>query len=147
MKKYSIIALFILVLITISVSTYFFFLNIVHDNKVASEELKTLQALKNAVHTPVAEYLSGADLNAKRESYSTTLDELGIKGECRIEKGILVIEGVIEDTTSYILLKRLLAVIKSDDVTLVSSCIGKGCVAHPYGYKILIRPYKLNLSK
>lgn len=147
MKKYSIIALFILVLITISVSTYFFFLNIVHDNKVASEELKALQALKNAVHTPVAEYLNGADLNAKRESYATTLEELGIKGECRIEKEMLVIEGVIDDTTSYILLKRLLAVIKSDDVTLINSCIGKGCVQHAYGYKITIRPYRLNLSK
>ncbi|MFY9141320.1 hypothetical protein [Sulfuricurvum sp.] len=147
MKKYSIIALFILVLITIAVSTYFFFLNIVHDNKVVNEEVQALQTLKNAVNIPLVEYISANELKAKQESYSMFLDELGIKGTCRVEKEYLVIDGVIENSTSYILLKRLLAVIKSDNVTMQSSCIGKGCGPHPYGYKITIRPYRLNFSK
>ncbi len=147
MKKYSVIALFILVLITITISSYFYFLDIVHDNKVVKEEVGALQVLKNTINTPVAEYVEGKELQTKQESYAAILDELGINGRCRIEKELLVIEGVIDNGASYVLLKRLLAVIKNDEVTLVSSCVGKGCVPSAYGYKIMIRPYRLNYSK
>lgn len=144
MKKYSIIALFIVVLITISLSTYFFFLDIVYDNKVATEELKALQELKRKVESPMVRYANGSELKQKEQSYDAILEEFGIRGECRIEQDTLVIEGVIGSSESYLLLKRLLGVIKNDNVTLLSSCIGKGCVQYPYGYKIVFRPYVLN---
>jgi len=147
MKKYSVVALFIVVLITIALSSYFFFLDITHDNKLVKEEVDALQSLKNTINTPVAEYLSNNDLQAKSAEYGDILEELGIKGTCHTEKEFLIIEGVIEDSESYVLMKRLLAVVKNDSVTLINSCIGKGCVPSDYGYKITIRPYKLNFSK
>jgi len=147
MKKYSIVAMFIVVLITIAVSSYFFFLDITHDNKLVKEEVDALQELKSTINTPVAEYLTANDLQAKGSEYGDILEELGIKGSCRTEKEFILIEGVIEDSESYVLMKRLLAVVKNDSVTLIASCIGKGCVQADYGYKITIRPYKLNFSK
>ena len=147
MKKYSVVALFIVVLITIAVSSYFFFLDITHDNKLVKEEVDALQSLKSTINTPVAEYLTNNDLQAKSAEYRDILEELGIKGSCHTEKEVLIIEGVIEDSESYVLMKRLLAVVKNDNVTLLASCIGKGCVSSDYGYKIIIRPYRLNFSR
>ncbi len=144
MKKYSVIALFILVLITISVFTYFFFLDIVYDNKVATEELRELRDLKSRVESPIARYADAKELQAAQGDYAALLQELGVQGGCRIEKENLLIEGVIDDNADYLLLKRLLGVIQNDRVSVQSSCIGKGCVQYSYGYKIVFRPYVLN---
>lgn len=146
MKKYSLVALFILVLITMLVMTYFFFLNIVFENKVANEELKSFQELKQKVEQPIILPINSQELKSRQESYATILNELAIQGSCRSEKDTLIIEGIIQDSASYLLLKQLLGIIKNDEATLLKSCVGQGCTNSAYGYKIEIRPYKLNKS-
>ncbi len=144
MKKYSLVALFILVLITMLVMTYFFFLNIVFENKVANEELKSFQELKQKVKQPIILAIDPKELQSRQDSYTTILEELGIDGSCKSEKNTLIIEGTIQNSASYLLLKRLLGIIKNDEATLLKSCVGQGCTSSAYGYKIEIRPYKLN---
>lgn len=145
-KKYSLVALFVVILITILVSTYFYFLDIVFENKTVAEEVKTFSALKTAVEQPVAVYSQGDSLRAKNDQYDALIQELALDASVAIDKEKLIIQGGIHDTTSYLLLKRLLDVVKHDDVELVSSCIGKGCTVAEYGFKISIHPYELKIQ-
>jgi hypothetical protein len=147
MKKYSLVALFIVVLITILVSAYFYFLNIVYEDKTVAEEVKTFSALKTAVEQPVAVYAEGDILRAKNDQYDALIQELDLDAKVSIDKEKLIIQGGIHDTYSYLLLKRLLDVVKNDDVELVSSCIGQGCTADEFGFSITIHPYVLNIPK
>lgn len=147
MKKYSLVALFIVILMTILVSTYFYFLDIVYEDKTVAEEVKTFSALKTAVEQPVAVYAEDQTLRAKNDQYDAIIHELEMDAMVTIDKQKLIIQGGIHETYSYLLLKRLLDVVKNDDVELVSSCIGKGCTADEYGFNITIHPYVLNIPK
>jgi len=147
MKKYSLVALFIVILMTILVSTYFYFLDIVYEDKTVAEEVKTFSALKTAVEQPVAVYAQDEVLRAKNDQYDSLIQELNMDAKVSIEKEKLIIQGGIHETYSYLLLKRLLDVVKHDDVELVSSCIGKGCTADEFGFSITIHPYVLNVPK
>ena len=124
--------------------TYFFFLDIVFDNKVLNQELQSLQELKSKVEQPIILPINKEELLKRQENYTTILEELGVRGICTIEENKLILEGTIRDSASYLLLKRLLGIIKNDEVTLIKSCVGQGCTKSAYGYKIEIRPYKLN---
>jgi hypothetical protein len=145
MKKYSLVGLFVVILITILVATYFYFLNIVYEDKTVAEEVKTFSALKTAVEQPVAVYAEGDVLRTKNDQYEQLLQEFGMEGEVKIDQKKLIIQGGIHDTYSYLLLKRLLDVVKNDDVELVSSCIGQGCTGDEFGFSIIIRPYVLKI--
>lgn len=147
MKKYSLVALFIVILITILVSTYFYFLEIVYENKTVVQEVQTFSALKTAVEQPVAVYAPDEVLRTKNDQYDALLQELQLDATISIDQQKLIIKGGIHDTTSYLLLKRLLDVVKNDDVELVNSCIGKGCSSDEYGFSITIHPYVLNIPQ
>jgi hypothetical protein len=69
MKKYSLVGLFVVILVTILVATYFYFLDIVYENKTVAEEVKTFSALKTAVEQPVAVYAEGDVLRTKNDQY------------------------------------------------------------------------------
>ncbi|HEX5328558.1 hypothetical protein [Sulfuricurvum sp.] len=145
MKKYSLVGLFVVILITILVATYFYFLDIVYEDKTVAEEVKTFSALKTAVEQPVAVYAEGDVLRTKNDQYEQLLQEFGMEGEVKIDQKKLIIQGGIHDTYSYLLLKRLLDVVKNDDVELVSSCIGQGCTGDEFGFSIIIHPYVLKI--
>ena len=147
MKKYSLVGFFIIVLITILIAAYFYFLNIVYEDKTVAEEVKTFSALKTAVEQPVAVYAEGEVLRTKNDQYKAMLQELGMEADVTIDKNKLTIQGGIHDTYSYLLLKRLLDVVKNDDVELVSSCIGQGCTGDNYGFAITVHPYVLKIPK
>lgn len=145
MKRYSLVALFIVVLIAILVATYFYFLNIVYEGKTVAEEVKTFSALKTAVEQPVAVYAEGDVLRTKNDQYKELLQEFGMEADVKIDQQKLIIQGGIHDTYSYVLLKRLLDVVKNDDVELVSSCIGQGCTTDEFGFSIIVHPYVLKI--
>ena len=147
MKKYSFVGLFVVILLTILVATYFYFLNIVYEDKTVAEEVKTFSALKTAVEQPVAAYAKGDVLRAKNDQYKAMLQELGMEADVMIDKEKLTIQGGIHDTYSYLLLKRLLDVVKNDNVELVSSCIGQGCTGDDFGFSITVRPYVLKIPQ
>lgn len=145
MKKYSLVSLLIAILVAILVATYFYFLNIVYEDKTVAEEVKTFSALKTAVEQPVAVYAEGDVLHTKNDQYQALLQEFGMEADIKIDQQKLIIQGGIHDTYSYLLLKRLLDVVKNDDVELVSSCIGQGCTGDDFGFSIIIHPYVLKI--
>ena len=147
MKKYSLVGLFVVILITILVSTYFYFLNIVYEDKTVAEEVKTFGALKTAVEQPVAVYAHDEVVRAKNDQYDALIQELEMDANVKVDEKKLIIQGGIHDTYSYLLLKRLLDVVKNDDVELVSSCIGQGCTGDAFGFSITVHPYVLNIPQ
>lgn len=147
MKKYSLVGLFVVILLTILVATYFYFLDIVYEDKTVAEEVKTFSALKTAVEQPVAVYAESDVLRTKNDQYKALIQELGMEADVTINKEKLTIQGGIHDTYSYLLLKRLLDVVKNDNVELVSSCIGQGCTGDEFGFAITVHPYVLKIPQ
>ena len=146
MKKYNIVLLFILILITISVSSYFFYLDIIYEDKLIKKDVKELYNLKRSAGRPIAMYANPNELEVKVDEYNQVIIELNLDAIAKREKNIITINGEIHNGFSYILLKRLLDFIKNDEVNLISSCIGKECTDNNYGFFIKIRPYTLKLK-
>ena len=146
MKKYNIVLLFILILITISVSSYFFYLDIIYEDKLIKKDVKELYNLKRSAGRPIAMYANPNELEVKVDEYNQVIIELNLDAIAKRDKNIITINGEIHNGFSYILLKRLLDFIKNDEVNLISSCIGKECTDNNYGFFIKIRPYTLKLK-
>lgn len=146
MKQYNIVILFILILITISVSSYFFYLDIIYKDKIVKTEVKSLYDLKRIAGKPIVEYANPIELEEKVFEYNQIIIELNIDAIAEIEKNIIVIRGAIHNSFSYILLKRLLNIVKNDEVNLLSTCLGKECTEDNFGFLIQIRPYLLKLK-
>ena len=146
MKKYNLVLLFILILITISVSSYFFYLDIIYEDKLIKKDVKELYNLKRSAGRPIAMYANPNELEVKVDEYNQVIIELNLDAIAKRENNIITINGEIHNGFSYILLKRLLDFIKNDEVNLISSCIGKECTDNNYGFFIKIRPYTLKLK-
>ena len=146
MKKYNIVLLFILILITISISTYFFYLDIMYEDKLIKKDVESLYELKRTAGKPIVVYASLDEVEQKAFTYNQIIIELNLDAAARPNKAFVVIRGVIHNSYSYILLKRLLNVIKNDEVNLISACIGKECTQEDYGFLIKLRPYTLQLK-
>lgn len=146
MKKYNLVLLFILILITISVSSYFFYLDIMFEDKLVKKDVESLYELKRTAGRPIAVYANAQELEAKSYDYNQIIIELNLDAIATVEKKFIQINGEIHNGFSYILLKRLLDIIKNDEVNLISTCIGKECTDNNYGFLIKIRPYSLKLK-
>ncbi len=146
MKQYNLVILFILILITISVSSYFFYLDIIYKDKLVKTDVKSLYDLKRIAGKPIVKYANPAELEEKVFEYNQIILELNIDAVAQADKNIIVIKGAIHNSFSYILLKRLLNIVKNDEVNLLSTCIGKECTKDDYGFLIKIRPYLLKLK-
>lgn len=146
MKKYNIVLLFILILITISVSSYFFYLDIMYKDKIVKKDVQALYNLKRQAGRPIAVYATPKELEAKAKTYNEMIIELNLDAIAKVNKNILTINGQIHNGFSYILLKRLLNIIKNDEVNVISTCIGKDCTDNPYGFFLKIRPYTIKLK-
>ena len=146
MKKYNIVLLFILILITISVSTYFFYLDIIYEDKLVKKDVESLYELKRAAGKPIVVYANKDELEQKAYTYNQIIVELNLDAAAAVSSNIITIRGAIHNSYSYILLKRLLNIIKNDEVNLISTCIGKECTQEDYGFLIKIRPYTLKLK-
>ena len=146
MKQYNFIILFVLILITISVSSYFFYLDIIYKDKIVRTDVKSLYDLKRIAGKPIVEYADSVELEEKVFEYNQIIIELNIDAIAEIEKNIIVIRGAIHNNFSYILIKRLLNVIKNDEVNLLATCLGKECTEDNFGFLIQIRPYLLKLK-
>jgi len=146
MKKYNIVLLFILILITISLSTYFFYLDIIYEDKLVKKDVESLYELKRAAGKPIVVYANKDELEQKAYTYNQIIVELNLDAAAAVSSNIITIRGAIHNSYSYILLKRLLNIIKNDEVNLISTCIGKECTQEDYGFLIKIRPYTLKLK-
>ncbi|MDF1874951.1 hypothetical protein JHD48_04305 [Sulfurimonas sp. SAG-AH-194-I05] len=146
MKKYNYIILFILILITISVSTYFFYLDIIYSDKLVKKDVESLYKLKRTAGRPIVVYANAEELDAKVYDYNQIIIELNLDAMVFAENKLLKIQGNIHNGFSYILLKRLLNIIKNDEVNVLTTCIGKDCTSDNYGFLIKIRPYSLKLK-
>lgn len=146
MKKYNLVALFILILITISVSTYFFYLDIIYKDKIVKSDVSSLYDLKRIAGKPIVEYADKAQMAKKIHEYNQIIAELNIDAIAIAEEKNIIIKGAIHNGFSYILLKRLLGVIKNDEVNLIDTCIGQECTKDEYGFLIKMRPYVLKIE-
>jgi len=146
MKKYNLILIFIVILLTITVSSYFFYLDIIYKNKTIKEDVSTLYKLKKVAGRPIIEFANEREVNKKNYVYNQIIKELNLDAMAKSNKKTITITGIIHNNYSYILLKRLLEIIKNDEVNLVSSCIGKHCTKDNYGFVIKIKPYVLKLK-
>ncbi|MBL0708151.1 MAG: hypothetical protein JJW00_03795 [Sulfurimonas sp.] len=146
MRKYNYIILFILILITISVSTYFFYLDIIYKDKVVRKDVESLYKLKRVAGRPIAIYADANELDKKSFEYNQMIVELNLDAKAQVKENLIIISGAIHNSFSYILLKRLLDIIKNDEVNLISTCIGKECTEDSYGFLIQVRPYTLKLK-
>jgi len=146
MKQYNLVILFILILITISVSSYFFYLDIIYKDKLVRKDVESLYDLKRIAGKPIVQYANTTELEEKVFSYNQIIQELNIDAKAKAESNLVVIRGAIHNSFSYILLKRLLNIVKNDEVNLITTCIGKECTKENFGFMIEIRPYLLKLK-
>jgi hypothetical protein len=146
MKQYNLIILFILILITISVSSYFFYLDIIYKDKLVKKDVESLYDLKRIAGKPIVVFADAAEIEERVFEYNQIIQELNLDAIAIGQKDIIIINGEIHNSFSYILLKRLLDIIKNDEANLISTCIGKECTDNNYGFLIKIKPYLLKLK-
>ena len=146
MKKYNIATVFILILLTISVSTYFFYLDIIYKDKFVQNDLYELANLKRVASKSIFQYANKEEVEKKVSEYNQIIQELNLDAIAQSQKNEVVIKGAINDSLSYTLLKRLLNIIKNDEVKLISTCIGKECTEDNYGFLVRFRPYLLKIK-
>jgi len=146
MKQYNLVILFILILITISVSSYFFYLDIIYKDKLVKKDVESLYNLKRIAGKPIVQYANATELKEKVFNYNQIIQELNIDAKAKAQSNLIVIRGAIHNSFSYILLKRLLNIVKNDEVNLITTCIGKECTKENFGFMIEIRPYLLKLK-
>ena len=125
MKQYNLAIIFILILLTISISSYFFYLDIIYKDKVVKKDVESLYDLKRIAGKPIVVYANAQELQEKVFKYNQIIQELNIDAIAEGKKDIITINGAIHNSFSYILLKRLLNIIKNDEVNLISACVGK----------------------
>jgi len=146
MRKYNIAIVFILILLTISISTYFFYLDTIYKDKFIRNDVKQLSALNNIAKKSIIKYADKKELIKKVSEYNQIIQELNLDAITFQNKNTIVIEGTIHNNLSYILLKKLLNIIKNDEVKLTNTCIGQNCTKDRYGFIIKFRPYLLKLK-
>ena len=146
MKKYNYIILFVLILITISISSYFFYLDIMYKDKLVRKDVNSLYDLKKAAGRPLVVYANQEQLTYKADDYNQMIIELNLDAIATVEGNGIQINGQIHNGFSYLLLKRLLDIIKNDEVNLLSTCLGRECTDNDYGFLIKFRPYTLQLK-
>lgn len=146
MKQYNLIILFILILITLSVSSYFFYLDIIYKDKLVKKDVESLYDLKRIAGKPIVAYANAAELEGKVFDYNEIIQELNIDAIAEVDSSFIIVRGEIHNNYSYILLKRLLNIIKNDEVNLMTACVGKECTDNDYGFLIKFRPYMLKLK-
>lgn len=146
MKKHNITILFILILIIGSVFGYFFYLDKIYENKFITKNIVSIKELKKTADRPILAYADTKELDAKVKEYNDIIIELNLDAIAEIKKNTIVIKGAINSNYSYVVLKKLLDLIKNDEVNLLSLCMGKNCTKDNYGFLIKIRPYALKLK-
>jgi hypothetical protein len=146
MKQYNLAVIFILILLTISVSSYFFYLDIIYKDKLVKNDVESLYDLKRIAGKPIVVFANEQEIEEKAYDYNQVIQELNLDAIAEVQKNGIVIRGEIHNTFSYVLLKRLLNIIKNDEVNLISTCIGTDCTDNDYGFLIEIKPYLLKLK-
>ncbi|MDA7818010.1 hypothetical protein N9A28_07455 [Sulfurimonas sp.] len=146
MKQYNLVILFILILITISISSYFFYLDIIYKDKLVKKDVESLYDLKRIAGKPIVQYANKDEIQEKALEYNQIITELNLDAIAEVDRTIIIVKGAIHNSFSYILLKKLLNIIKNDEVNLIKVCVGKECTEDNYGFSIKFRPYLLKLK-
>lgn len=146
MKKHNIIIFSILFLIIASVFGYFFYLDKIYENKFVTKNIVSIEELKKTANRPILDFADKEELASKVKEYNDIIIELNLNAIAQIDKNIIIIKGAINSNYSYVIIKRLLDLIKNDEVNLESLCLGKDCTKDKYGFLIKIRPYSLKLK-
>lgn len=146
MKKYNftiLIILFILILITISISSYFFYLDVIYKDKLVQRDVQSIYALKRVASKPIMRFANSQEMDNKVLEYNEIIRELNLDAIAEIKKDNLTIRGAIGEGYSYTMLKKLLNLIKNDEVKVTSICVGKECTVDDFGFLIELKPYSL----
>ena len=146
MKQYNLVILFFLILITISISSYFFYLDIIYKDKIVKKDVESLYSLKRIAGKPIVSYANSTEVKDKVLKYNEIIQELNLDAIAEIDKNFITINGAIHNSFSYILLKRLFNILKNDEINLITACVGKECTDNDYGFLIKFRPYVLKLK-
>ena len=149
MKKYNftiLIILFIIILITISVSSYFFYLDIIYKDKLVKRDVESIYALKRQAVKPFVRFANKHELDNKALEYNDIIRELNLDAIAEVKENKLTVTGAIGDGYSYTMLKKLLNLIKNDEVKVLNICIGNECTKDDYGFLIEVKPYSLKVK-
>jgi len=90
MRKYNIAVVFILILLTISISTYFFYLDIIYKNKFVKHNVQELSNLKNIATMPILKYANKQELEKKTLEYNQIIQELNLNAIAQAQKMTLL---------------------------------------------------------
>ncbi len=143
MKKFNLLLIALLVLTILTVAGYIYFLQMDSANAKLKNEIRQLQQLKGDVQEAVVAPMGTKALLEKKSEYQELLQTYELKAKIGIKKNTLEIDGKIRSSQDYMMLKRLLAMIKSDQATLENVCIGQGCNEHQYGFVLRFSPFVL----
>ena len=117
-----------------------------YKDKLVKKDVQELYDLKRSAGRPIAVFAKPDELEAKAYEYNQIIIELNLDAVATSDKKLLTLNGQIHNGFSYVLLKRLLDIIKNDEVNIQSMCMGKECTDNDYGFLIKIRPYSLKLK-
>lgn len=117
-----------------------------YKDKIVKKDVQSLYNLKREAGRPIAVYANAKELEDKTNLYNEIIIELNLDAIATVDKKVMIINGQIHNGFSYVLLKRLLGIIKNDEVNLISTCIGKECTDNDYGFLLKIRPYTIKLK-
>ncbi|QOY51290.1 hypothetical protein [Candidatus Sulfurimonas baltica] len=110
------------------------------------KDVESLYDLTRIAGKPIVAYANATEIEEKVFKYNEIIQELNIDAIAEADSSFMVVRGEIHNSYSYILLKRLLNIIKNDEVNLMTACVGKECTDNDYGFLIKFRPYLLKLK-
>ena len=87
--------MFIVVLLTISVSSYFFYLDIIYKDKLVKEDVSSLYKLKKVAGRPVIEFANPQEVNKKNFDYNQIIKELNLDAMAITNKKIITINLIL----------------------------------------------------
>jgi Tfp pilus assembly protein PilN len=143
MKKFNLVLVLLTLLFFASVGGYIYFLEGLSQTKKLQSEIASLQRIKENIQKPVIQKADFNELSLKESEYKEILQKLGLNANISIEQTSIKISGAISDTYSYMMVKRMLAIVKNDSVTLENLCMGVGCNEYEYGFFVKFEPYVL----
>lgn len=144
MKKINIIIVLIFVITLFSVGSYIYFIDSLSKTKQIKQEIASLQQIKQNIQKPIIQKATPTQMAAKKAEYEAILEKVELIASVESNNGVLVIDGAITDTYSYMMLKRVLNIIKNDTLKVQNLCMGAGCNGYEYGFFVELEPFVLN---
>ena len=144
MKKINIIFVLIFLLTIGAIGSYIYFIDSLSQTKQIKQEIVSLQHIKQNIQKPIIQKVTSTQMAAKKAEYEAILERVELIASVESNNGVLVIDGAITDTYSYMMLKRVLNIIKNDTLKVQKLCMGAGCNEYEYGFFVELEPFVLS---